>query len=248
MKKCIILILIQIFIFNISAQNLLEEAANAYSKGEFDKAAEIYEKELKEKGESVTIYYNLGNSYYKANKTALAILNYERALALDPGNGDIRFNLEIAKLKTVDKIEPVGNFFLVEWVRGLRDLFSTNQWSYIGIASFLLLMASLVTFFFSRKIILKKIGFYIGILCLLFVVVSNIFAFQQKQMMTNKEAAIIFAPTVTIKSSPDQSGKDLVILHEGTKVFIKDKIGEWSEIRMEDGTVGWIRSNQIETI
>lgn len=250
MKKYIIFILIQLFFVRVSAQNIiLDEAADVYSKGDFNKSAELYEKVLKENGESATIYYNLGNAYYKANKIAPSILNYERALLLDPGNGDIRFNLEIAKLKTTDKIEPIGDFFLTEWAKGVRDLFSADQWAYIGIVSFLLLITSVIAFLFSRKIILKKVGFYIGIICLIFVVSANIFAYNQKNRLIKRDVAIIFAPTVTIKSSPDQSGKDLIVLHEGTKVLIKSKLGEWTEIELEDGrNVGWIKNNQIEII
>ena len=77
------------------------------------KAIELYEGILKSNGESAAVYYNLGNTYYKAGKIAPAILNYERCLLLDPGDSDARFNLQMARQKTIDKIEPVGDFFLV---------------------------------------------------------------------------------------------------------------------------------------
>lgn len=226
----------------------LQKASAAYSEGNFTKALESYEKLLKEEGESAEIYYNIGNCFYKLNKIASAILNYERALLLDPGNGDVRFNLEIAKLKTVDQIDPLKEFFLTEWIANLQNLLGTNQWAYLGLICFILLIGMLVLFFFSRKIILKKLGFYMGIALLVLTITSNIFSYKQKEKLTNRDTAIIFAPTITIKSSPDNSGTDLFPLHEGTKVKIKSKLGDWYEIIIADGNVGWIQSSYLEII
>jgi len=248
-KKIILILLLTIATFGLKAQNTdLQSAAEAYSKGEYAKAAELYQNILETSGESAVVYYNIGNCYYKMNKIAPAILNYERALLLNPSDKDARFNLEIAKLQTVDRIEPVSKFFVSEWIESLQNIFGTNAWSKIGIASFLLLLGSLVLFFFSRKIILKKIGFYTGIVWLVFTIAANSFAYAQKQKLVERNYAIVFAPTVTIKSSPDASGNDLFVLHEGTKVLIKSKLGNWSEIQIADGHVGWIKNDDIEII
>jgi SH3-like domain-containing protein len=95
---------------------------------------------------------------------------------------------------------------------------------------------------------LKKIGFYLGIILFFIVICSNLFAWNQQKAIVERKGAIIFAPTVTIKSSPDASGTDLFLLHEGTKVFIKSSLGEWHEIELEDGNVGWIRQKDLERI
>ncbi|GHT64740.1 hypothetical protein AGMMS50239_23010 [Bacteroidia bacterium] len=249
MKKLFfILITILFATMKLSAQDLLQSANEAYAKGDYANAIEWYEAALKENGQSATVYYNLGNSYYKANKIAPSILNYERALLLEPGNGDIRFNLEIAKLKTVDKIEPVGEFFLTSWFRSVEDSLSTDAWSRFAIACFILLIGSLFLFFFSRKILIKKAGFYAGICLLVFVIFGNIFAYNQKKSLTQRDSAIIFVPTTTIKSSPDDSGTDLFILHEGAKVKLKRKSNNWNEIETAEGNVGWIKSGEIAVI
>ncbi len=251
MKKITIIFLcILLSVFRLSAQENteLQSASEAYSKGEFSKAAELYENILKTNGESAEVYYNLGNCYYKMNKTAEAILNYERSLLLNPGDGDVRFNLEVTKLKTVDKIEPVDDFFLSDWFKSLQNVYGTDQWSKIGIVSFLSLIISLILFFFSRKIGLKKTGFYTGIIWIVLSITSNIFAYNQKQKLIDRNSGIILTPTVTIKSSPDNSGTDLFILHEGTKVFIKSRLGDWSEIKILNGNVGWIKNSDFEVI
>ena len=94
------------------------EGDSAYVKNDYASAIQIYEALLKE-GEAAEVYYNLGNSYYKAGDIAKAILNYERALLIQPGNADIRANLEIARAKTIDKVIPVPEVFFVSWTKSL---------------------------------------------------------------------------------------------------------------------------------
>lgn len=229
-------------------ESTLKEAEEAYAKEDYMQAIELYESILKSYGESAMVYYNLGNAYYKAGKVAPAILNYERALLLNPGDSDTRFNLQVARQKTVDKIEPIGEFFLTRWIGTVEDVYSADGWAKWGVASFLLFIGCLVLFFFSKWIRLKKIGFFAGICFLLISLVANLFADSQQDKLLHRADAIVFASTVTVKSSPDASGTDLFILHEGTKVTIKSTLGEWSEIQLEDGNVGWMPSKEIQQI
>jgi len=176
------------------------------------------------------------------------VLNYERALLIDPADADIRFNLEMAKQQTVDKIEPVGEFFAVKWFDAVQNMGATDSWAKLGVICFLLLIGCLILYFFSRRRGLKKAGFYFGWVLLAVTVLANIFAWNQKKELLNREQAIVFSPTVTVKSSPDASGTDLFILHEGTKVSVKSSLGEWREIELEDGNVGWMPSKDMEII
>ncbi|MDR1161225.1 MAG: tetratricopeptide repeat protein [Tannerellaceae bacterium] len=235
--------------WNAFAQDgLIKEAETAYTQEDYNKAIELYEETLKNNGASAGIYYNLGNAYYKANQIAPSILNYERALLLDPGDADIRFNLQMAREKTVDKIEPIGEFFLVKWIDSLQNRGSADSWAMLGIVSFLALIFCLLLFFFSRWIRMKKVGFYLGMVCLVVVIGANVFAKKQQDEIVHHTHAIVFSPTVTAKSSPDASGTDLFLLHEGTKVFIKSSLGNWREIELEDGNVGWLPGKDIEII
>ena len=233
---------------NGSADELFKKAASFYSKGRYAEAASTYEAILERNGSSFELYYNLGNAWYKANEPAHAILNYERALRMKPGDRDARFNLELCQTKIVDKIDPVGVFLLTRWYRSLGNNFNSNDWAIISIVFFILFISSLFAYFFSRKSWPKKAGFYLGILSLLICIMSLVFSSQKYHEITNPDQAILFSPTVTVKSSPDQSGTDLFILHEGTKVTIKNEIGSWKEIELPDGNVGWVESRYMETI
>ncbi len=224
------------------------EGDSAYMRNDFASAIQIYENLLK-KGEAAEVYYNLGNSYYKADDIAKAILNYERALLLEPGNADIRANLEIARSKTIDKVASVPDIFFVAWIKSLINSLSVDAWAKLGVTFFILLLISLSLFFFSKQILWKKTGFITGIIFLVFVIVSNVFASQQKDELMNRNQAIILSPSVTVRSTPSESGTSLFILHEGHKVEIKDNsMREWKEIRLEDGKVGWVPTSTIEVI
>jgi hypothetical protein len=127
-------------------------------------------------------------------------------------------------------------------------VFSVNTWGTIGIISFILFIGCLILFFFSKWLRLKKIGFYVGLFLFAVVILANVFGANQKKSLVNRTSAIVFTPTVTVKSSPDASGTDLFVIHEGTKVVIRTTLSDWSEIELEDGNVGWMPSKDIEKI
>lgn len=225
------------------------EADSAYFKGNYADAIALYEGILKRGKESSELYYNLGNSYYKSKDMAKAILNYERALLLNPGDGDIKFNLKLAQNKTVDNIVPVSEIFLVTWIRSLTDRMGEKGWAKIALASFILALAMIALYIFSQKVGWKKIGFVAAVILVAVCIFSNVFASIQKSDLVHREDAIIMSPSVTARSTPNESGTELFILHEGTKVRIKDNtMKEWKEVQLEDGNVGWIPANTIEVI
>lgn len=235
---------------NLPVENQFSKAMadSAYMENDYATAIQIYEN-LLNKGESAEVYYNLGNSYYKSGDVARAILNYERALLLKPGNEDVRANLEIARSKTVDKVEEMPDIFFIGWIKSLINSTSVDVWAKWGIAFFLLFIGGLYFFFFSKKIIWKKTGFLSAIVFLFLTVCVNIFANYQKNTLVNRNTAIVISPSVTIRSTPNESGTSLFILHEGHKVNIKDNsMKNWKEISLEDGKIGWISASDIEVI
>jgi tetratricopeptide (TPR) repeat protein len=224
------------------------EADSAYVRGQYQQAIAQYEALLKQ-GASADLYYNLGNAYYRTENIPEAVLNYERALLLSPGDRDIRFNLQIARSKTFDKIVPESEMFFVTWYRSLVSMMSVDGWARTALVALALTIILLLVYLFSERIWLRKAGFFGGVALLVLFVCANIFAWQQKKDLLNRKGAIIFAPAVTVKSTPAANGTDLFILHEGTKVVITDgSMKEWKEIRIADGKEGWIESKHIRVI
>ncbi len=250
MKKNIIFILfswLTVTAMMAAGNSKLTEANAQYAAEEYEAAANLYEEILKE-GESATIYYNLGNAYYKQGKLAPAILNYERALLRDPSDENIQYNLEMANSQTVDKFESVGRFFLLKWIDSLSSLYNTNTWAYISIFSFILALVLAGTFIFARIGWMKKTAFFAGITIFVISIIAFSFSKSQKDKLIIHDYAVIFSPTITVKSSPDESGTELFLLHEGTKVKIKRRLGNWIEIQSIDGNIGWITASAAETI
>lgn len=209
----------------------------------------MYEQLLKENGESANLYYNLGNAYYRQDKVALAILNYERAALFDPGDSDIRFNLEMARSKTIDKVVPESELFFVSTFRSVVLRMSVDQWAWMAVVFFILMLAFVALYLFAPSLWAQKTSFFIAVLCLLGCVFANVAAFQLRRQIANRNGAIIMAPSVVVKSTPSESGTDLFILHEGTRVKVVDStMKEWCEIRMSDGKEGWMKKDKMERI
>lgn len=230
-----------------SAQSL-QEAADAYTKEDYKKAASIYQTLADSVGVSPELYYNLGNSYYKLKDYPKAILNYERALLMSPGDEDIRTNLEMARANITDKIDTLDKSFISVWFESIRNIASSNAWALFAIITFLTFLIGIFTYIFTKNITIRKIGFFGAVIMLILSLFANIAAYKQKDKIENRNHAIIMSPSITVKSSPADSGTDLFILHEGTKVKVTDKVGDWSEIKIDDGNSGWIPSSKMEII
>ena len=224
-------------------------ADSAYAAADYATAAYVYEQLLAANGESSVIYYNLGGAYYKMDEIARAILNYERALLMDPSNDDIEFNLELARAKAVDKNALVSELFFVRWFRQFVSIMDADSWAKVAILCFIILIFSLTLFIFSKKSKTKKIIFTFALLSLLCTVLANAIASNETTKRLQRESAIIMQPSVVVRSTPSASGTELFILHEGKKVMIKDdSMKAWKEIEIEDGNIGWLPAEAIERI
>lgn len=249
MKKIFVIVVFLMGICQWSFAATKAEADKAYQENDFAVAIEQYEAILAGGQESADLYYNLGNSYYKSENIAKAILNYERALLLNPGDADTRFNLELAKSKTVDKLTPASEIFIVTWINSLTNMMSESAWGKLGIVSFILMLIGLSLYIFGKKVVIKKIGFIGAVILIIVSICANLFADAQKEKMVVRTGAIVISPTVTVRSTPNESGTELFVLHEGTKIFVDDDTMKgWKEIRLEDGNKGWVPTESIEVI
>ena len=245
----IILSLILISVSSVLGQSdRMKNANDLYAQGDFANAIPVYESLVDTGLVSGPLFFNLGNAYYKTGQLANAILNYERAKLYMPKDKDLDYNLQMAQKMVVDKIDKVDVFFLKRWVVGTGNNLSSDQWAFTGIGAFILLILSIAVYTFAGRSGLKQLGFYFGVLMILVTTVSFVYSGSQKNKIAKQNGAIVFSPTVTVKGSPDESGTELFILHEGTKVNVTDSIGEWNEIVLGDGNVGWLKKSTIKKI
>jgi tetratricopeptide (TPR) repeat protein len=249
-------ILILIVILALSQQVLSQErkeekfkqGIDYFSAGNFDKALEVWNDLYKTGYRSAELEYNIGNAYFKLNNIPGSLLFYERASLLKPADEDINYNLQISRTLVVDRFEEIPELFFVRWYNFMSLVLSSNAWAKISLISFLFCIIFLSLYFYSSKYKLKVIGFWLALLLLILSAASLAFTSRNKRLVYDSHKAIIFSPLVNGKSSPDSSGTDLFLLHEGTKVTVEDEVGEWYEIRLSDGNKGWIPSNSLEII
>ena len=227
------------------AQSDFEAANAAYADGRYDEAATLYQSLLDEQP-NATLYYNLGNARFKQGELAQAILSYERALRLKPNYKDAKYNLAFAQSRIVDNI-PEQDFFLSSWARTVRNQLSERTWLRSSIALFILALAGLLLFLLGRAMWVRKTAFHIAWIALLFSLITGLNAASLHNRDTLRNEAIITQGVVNAKSSPDRSGTDLFTLHEGTKVTIRETIGEWVNVHVGSNE-GWIRSSNLERI
>lgn len=252
-RNYLILFLTMILSVSLNAQkdslliHNLPRANEMYKQGQYSDAATMYE-EILHQGVSAELYYNLGNCYYKTDEIGRAILNYERALRLNPRFKDAAYNLKIAESKIVDNVNSSPTFFVKRWINGLISVFSSNQWSIVSLSFFVIMLAAFLFFVFSTTRGRRKFSFYTTIICAVLFAVTFSFAGVRKDQFVKHKSAIVLAGSVTAKSAPDESGTDLFQLHEGTRVHIKTTLGTWVEISLENGAVGWLEEKTIERI
>jgi tetratricopeptide (TPR) repeat protein len=228
---------------------LLFDSANAaYAGGRFEDAVKKYEQILDEGKESSHLYFNLGNAYYKTGNIGLAILNYEKAKQLDPDDEDINENLKLANQQTEDKIEPAPRLFLSQWESSITDLMNEKEWSIFVILCICISLFLFGLYIFGTSKGLKQAGFFGGSILLLLAFGSFFMAKSKYQSTISSNTAVITSASVTVTGSPSEKGTKLFILHEGTKVEITDEEEEWTEIRIANGNVGWLKKTSLQKI
>ena len=230
------------------ADSLVVAGNQYYMDREYEKAIDCYTRVVEMGYSASSLYFNLGNAWYKQGNFPKAILYYEKARLLDPVDEDIRQNLAIANSRIVDKIENIPEFFLKRWISGLAVLLSPDQWALISLLVFALSLSAFFLYMFTNSYGLKKFGFTIGVILVALSLTGILFMNKRKQLIRHSHGAIIIAPVVNVKSSPDEQGTSVFVLHEGTRVVLMDSVQQWKEVKIPDGNKGWIQDRDLAKI
>ncbi len=246
MKYLIQISFLLLSITTLANTSNFEIANEAYKEGNFNNAIELYES-LLENGENSDVRYNLANAYFKTGRFPAAILNYEKALKLNPTDKDIAYNLQIANMQLKDKIEATPEFFLLTWWKQFAKKQTANRWT-VMFLTFLWLGIGLFLLFALTNLTIKKPIFFGGCGSLLIAFFLLMLALTQHQYETKDNGAIIMTASVSVKSEPLSTGKDLFIIHSGLKVTILKKEQDWYNIQLADGKEGWIKEDALAKI
>jgi tetratricopeptide (TPR) repeat protein len=237
--------------FHAAAQDpelMAAKAAKAYNTKQYTEAIGQYEKIIAGGYESYALFYNLGNACFRNNEIAKSILYYEKALKIAPNNEDIKHNIEVVNSKLTDKVEMVPELFYKRWWKLIVNLMDIDMFAYVNIILLSLALLFIALYIAVSGILIRKISFWTGIFALFLFSIGILAASQRNHYQISHHEAIVFTQTVNIKSSPDETSKDIFVLHEGTKVKLLDMVADWQEIRIANGSVGWIKNSDIRKI
>lgn len=232
----------------LQVNTVMEKGNNFYRNGVYDNAIEEYKKLVDEDYLGTSLFYNLGNTYYRIGKIGYAILYYEKAIKLSPSDADVKHNLDFAHFSTIDRIQPLPKFFLFDWWEALLTSFSVNGWAYIVFIFYLLILLLIAAYFFAKLISQQKFIFLSGIVIVFLFTLSVSLLVVKINREATLKSGVIVVQVVTVKSSPDPQSTDSFVIHEGLKVNLEDKLDNWVKIRLADGKVGWIENNVVERI
>lgn len=231
-----------------SRDSLYNAASTAYSEGNYEAALDLYTRIVSQGYEAPDLYYNMGNAAFRSNRLGYAVLYYNKALKLDPSHEEAERNLAYVERYKEDQLEQVPELFIRSWIRSLVGIFSVQTWSLLAIMLFGILLVALLVYIFAARLALKKTGFFSGLVVLVLFLVSISAALDRNAEIVAPDQAVIVSPSVVVKSSPSMTGTDLFVLHEGTEITVADQVGEWTEVRISDGRIGWVPAEAFEII
>ncbi len=229
-------------------ESMMQQGNDYYQNKQYGKAIESYTKLIDEGYSGTSLFYNLGNSYYREGKIGYAVLYYQKALKLSPGDGDVQHNLAIANTKTVDKINTMPQFFLFQWWESLLAFFPLSGWTYLAYVFYIFLLLSIGIYFFVKNSKLQKYLFFSGSGSLLLLIITSVLLVVNLNRQLNIKNGVVVSSIVNVKVSPDATSNDAFIVHEGLKVREEDSVDNWIKIRLNDGKEGWMPKQDIRTI
>ncbi len=219
-----------------------QEGDEAFRNGDYAQAIDLYMRVLENGYESAALYYNLGNAHFKNSELGSAILWYERAQQRAPHDPDIRYNLTLAKSRTVDRIEEAPRLGIWDLLDKMRDLIDPSfgaglAWSFALLASLFLAIGLLVKYELVQK------GAFVssGVMAFFFVISISLVMLRVAEE-NGPPGAVVMVDKVVVRSAPDGSAGEVFHLHEGTRVEIVKHLEGYYEIRLADGRQGWLPS------
>jgi tetratricopeptide (TPR) repeat protein len=231
------------------AQSNFEKGNLLYQKGQYKEAAQAYENVVTDdKMQSAELYFYLGNCYYKLNKVAPSIYNYEKALVLKPNDATTLNNLKFAKKLTIDEIKEVPKVGFAKLIQHFTAIFDYNTWAMISIGISFAFLLSFIGYYFSQGTLTKRL-YFIGMFIFLFALLLTVAAgMSEKNHFENDRPAIVFAEMTEVRTEAQKKGSAVILLHEGAKVYVKETLGSWKKIELTDGTQGWIDAMAIREV
>ena len=212
-----------------------DKANQAYSESRFQEAATGYEELVRSGNWNATVFYNLGNSYYRLGDFGQAILNYERALALEPRHPEADANLRLAR----DEARALE--LKKDAVERYAGIATVKQWSIAGAIGFWVALFLATHLFLARRrsagrVALIALGLVIGAV--------SVFAIRTLESGTAGNAiAIVTAKNISARIATADSAQTVLALPAGSEIKVLTERGDWLYAALPNDQHGWVPSS-----
>lgn len=251
-----------------SKAQTVSEADSAYNSGDYPRAIMIYNEVAEAYGVSAPLLFNLGNAYMQQDDYGKAMLCYQKAKKLDPSNKRINTNLKYlsGKVEDANKAEQRGkkkkvaedtaNFFQNIHTAVAQEK-SSDMWAIWAAGSFLLFAGCVCLYLFNSNVMMRKTGFFGGIILLGISMVCLVCAYMGAAESENHDYGVIVAFKTALQTEPGKSPaseNNEGVLTRGTKVRIvseetdADGNVSWYKVRLNSDYIGWVEAKEVEVI
>ena len=234
------------------------QADSAYAQERYHDALQAYQLMAQQQGTSAELYYNMGNTYYKINDYAHAILCYERSLLLDPTCRDTRENLDFVRQKLKLPVATGSRSFVTQVAQSVAFWFSSNGWAVLAAILFVLCLLAVALYVFAVQVRWRKVGFFSAIALLAFSALALTCSLYLRNRAANSHSAIVMTQSASLSNAPraPQDNEVAFKLPQGSKVEITDSVttgaadgsGKWYHVEATNGRTAWINGSDIEII
>lgn len=251
-KYSLLLLIVTTSFLSYGQSNAVNDSLTAanqlYNTAKYQDAIRKYQFVIGQGFEASELYFNLGNAFYKSGNFTYAILNYERAKKLAPNDGDIRYNLDLARTQIIDNVVSLPEPGFQRWLKQFISSQSINFWGIFSITTFFAFLFLFGLFLLSRTFRTKQLSFWFSVAAISISAITFTFGSTLKSKLVNHNTAVITDRSVRVKSSPSETGTELFIVHEGVTVQLTDQLGEWVNVSLPDGNKGWVKGSAMVKI
>lgn len=252
MKRFHILAIALLLTFSVSLfaqyDDLMEKGNNFYKSEQYEEAISLYKRIIENGYESGPLYYNIGNSYFRMGELGYAILYYEKALKIDPGNEDVQYNLRLVNARIIDKIKELPDVPIMAYWDIVVTYFSVDAWLTIFLIFWIMILLCVAAYYLVGRARIQRIAVMAGLFNITMILIIGIFLLARLHRESTTDYGVLLKSTVTAQSSPDANRVDAFVIHEGIKFQIEEELSDWSRIKLADGKVGWLPNDTFEAI
>jgi len=235
------LALVLAWLLSLAPAAAYDQGNSLYAHKDYEGAARAYREAL-QGGHDARVDYNLGNALFKSGRIGEAIAEYRRARVLSPRDRDVATNLAFARAYRLDKGAPPPDPFARAFATAFHALSKREAASAAGAACALASLA-LATWIVWRWRAAAIASGVLGLAALYALATEWVWSAEVRA-----QPAVVVVPEVNLTSGPGEEFKQILLVHDGTEVSIREARGDYLLVQLPGGAGGWVKRNALERV